>query len=137
MTYRFPARPTSGFTLVEVLVSMTILSIGVMVLGGLLARGARNAGAASALSYQNAMLAAEAARLDAVPFTLLAAGTVCDTSTALPMPRIRCVTIADINAKLKRVSVVITPTDNPLLQPDSVAFERGISGDAVPPLMTP
>jgi prepilin-type N-terminal cleavage/methylation domain-containing protein len=134
---RFRARRTGGFTLVEVLVSMTILSIGVMVLGGLLARGARAAGAASSVTYQTAMLAAEAARLDAVPFTTLAAGTVCDTSTALPMPRIRCITITNINAKLRRVSVVITPTDNPLLQPDSIAFERGISGDAVPPLNTP
>ena len=137
MTYRrIPGGSTHGFTLVEVLVSMTILSIGVLVLGGLLARGARSAGAASAVSYQNAMLAAEAARLDAVPFTTLAAGTVCDTSTALPMPRVRCVTITNINAKLRRVSVVITPTDNPLLQPDSVVFERGISGDAAPPLFT-
>jgi prepilin-type N-terminal cleavage/methylation domain-containing protein len=138
MTYRrTPAHPTHGFTLVEVLVSMTILSIGVLVLGGLLARGARSAGAASAVNYQTAMLAAEAARLDAVPFTTLAAGTVCDTSTALPMPRVRCITITNINDKLRRVSVVITPTGNPLLQPDSVAFERGISGDAVPPLNTP
>jgi len=138
MTYRrFLARPTDGFTLVEVLVSMTILSIGVMVLGGLLARGARSAGAAAAVSYQNAMLAGEAARLDAVPFTTLAAGTTCDASTALPMPRTRCITITDINAKLRRVRVVITPTNNPLLRPDSVVFERGISGDAVPPLSTP
>jgi prepilin-type N-terminal cleavage/methylation domain-containing protein len=139
MTYRrLQVRPTRGFTLVEVLVSMTILSIGVMVLGGLLGRGARNAGAASAVSYQTAMLAAEAARLDAMPFTLLpAAGTVCDTSTALPLPRIRCITLTNINPKLRRVSVVITPTDNPLLQPDSIAFERSISGDASPPLFTP
>jgi hypothetical protein len=84
------------------------------------------------------MLAAEAARLDAMPFTLLpAAGTVCDTSTALPLPRIRCITLTNINPKLRRVSVVITPTDNPLLQPDSIAFERSISGDASPPLFTP
>lgn len=138
MYRRSPVALTRGFTLVEVLVSMTILSIGVMVLGGLLARGARSAGAASAVSYQTAMLAAEAARLDAIPFTLLpAAGTVCDTSTALPMPRIRCITITNINAKLRRVSVVITPTDNLLLQPDSIAFERGISGNPVPPLSTP
>jgi len=138
MTYRsVPGRSPHGFTLVEVLVSITMLSIGVMVLGGLLARGARAAGAASAVSYQNAMLAAEAARLDAVPFTTLAAGTVCDASTALPMPRTRCITIADINPKLKRVSVVITPTGNALLRPDSLAFERGISGDASPPLFTP
>jgi prepilin-type N-terminal cleavage/methylation domain-containing protein len=137
MTYRLPGRATNGFTLVEVLVSMTILSIGVMVLGGLLARGARSAGAAGTLSYQTSMLAAEAARLDAVPFTTLAAGTTCDASTALPMPRNRCITITNINDKLRRVSVVITPTDNPLLQPDSIVFERGISGDAAPPLNLP
>jgi prepilin-type N-terminal cleavage/methylation domain-containing protein len=138
MTYRrFRTSAAHGFTLVEVLVSMTILSIGIMVLGGLLARGARSAGAASAVSYQTAMLAAEAARWDAVPFTALVAGTTCDVSTALPMPRTRCVTITNINPKLRRVSVVVTPTDNPLLQPDSIAFERGISGDAAPPLNLP
>jgi prepilin-type N-terminal cleavage/methylation domain-containing protein len=126
-----------GFTLVEVLVSITILAVGVMALGSLLGRGARSAGAASSLTYQTAVIAAEAARFDAIPFTQLVAGTTCDTTTDLPLPRTRCVTITNINPKLRRVSVVVTPTGNPLLQPDSVVFERSISGDAAPPLFTP
>jgi prepilin-type N-terminal cleavage/methylation domain-containing protein len=131
------ARPTAGFTLIEILVSITILAVGILALGTLMARGARSAGAASSVSYQTTILGAEAARYDAIPFTLLVAGTTCDTATGLPLPRIRCGTVTNINPKLRRVSVVITPTGNPLLRPDSVVFERSISGDAAPPLNTP
>ena len=133
----FPSRnveSAAGFTLIEVLVSVTMLAVGILALGSLMARGARTANAASSVSHQTAVLGAEAARLDAIPFTQLAAGTTCDTVTALPLPRIRCFTVTNINPKLRRVSVVITPTNNPLLQPDSVAFERSISGEAAPPL---
>jgi len=128
------ARQAAGFTLIEILVSVTILSGGILALGTLMGRGARSAGAAAALSYQTTVMGAEAARYDAIPFTLLTAGTTCDTVAAPPLPRIRCATITSINPKLRRVSVVVTPTDNPLLQPDSVVFERSISGDAAPPL---
>ncbi len=129
------ARNARGFTLIEIMVSVTILAIGIMALGTLMARGARSAGAASSLTYQTAVMAAEAAHWDAVPFTALALGTTCDTETALPLPRVRCVTITEINPKLRRVSVVVTPTGDPMLQPDSVVFERSISGSS--PLSTP
>lgn len=128
------ARPAAGFTLIEILVSITILSVGILALGTLMAKGARSAGAASALSYQTTVLGAEAARFDAIPFTLLVAGTTCDTVAAPPLPRIRCGTITNINPKLRRVRVLVTPTNNPLLRPDSIVFERSISGDAAPPL---
>jgi len=138
MSYPSPAgRHVSGFTLVEVLISITILAVGIMALGSLMGRGARAAGAASALTYQTSVMAAEAARFDAIPFTALAAGTTCDTVTTLPLPRIRCGTITNINPKLRRVRILVTPTGNPLLLPDSVVFERSISGDASPPLFTP
>jgi prepilin-type N-terminal cleavage/methylation domain-containing protein len=130
-------RPTAGFTLIEIMVSITILAVGILALGTLMARGARSAGAASSVSYQTTILGAEAARFDAIPFTQLVAGTTCDTVAAPPLPRIRCGTITSINPKLVRVSVVVTPTDNPLLRPDSLVFERSISGDAAPPLNTP
>jgi prepilin-type N-terminal cleavage/methylation domain-containing protein len=127
-------RSSAGFTLIEVLVSVTMLAVGILALGSLMARGARTANAASSVTYQTTVLGAEAARFDAIPFTELAAGTTCDTVATPPLPRIRCVTITNINPKLRRVSVVITPTNNPLLLPDSIAFERSISGEAAPPL---
>ena len=137
MTYPSAGTRRAGFTLVEVLISITILAIGVLALGRLMARSARTANAASSVSYQTTVMAAEAARFDAIPFTQLAAGTTCDTVAGPPLPRIRCVTITNINTKLRRVSVVLTPTNNPLLLPDSLVFERSISGFASPPLSTP
>ena len=137
MTHTNPGNRARGFTLVEILVSVSILSIGVMMLSALMARGARQSGAAAALTYQTTLLAAEAARYDAIPFTSLAAGTTCDTVTTPPLPRIRCGTVTNINPKLRQVRVLVTPTGNPLLRPDSVVFERSISGDAAPPLNLP
>ena len=126
-----------GFTLVEVLVTITLISVGILVLGGMLLRSARAAEAASAISYQTAAMASEVARLDALPFTALAAGTTCDTLAVAQLPRVRCSIVAVVSPKLTRVTVRITAIGNPLIPADSVIFERSISGDVVPPLNTP
>ena len=126
-----------GFTLVEVLVTITLISTGILVLGGMLLRSARAAGAASAISYRTAAMASEVARLDALPFTALAAGTTCDTLAVAQLPRIRCSIVAVVSPKVTRVTVRITAIGNPLVPADSVIFERSISGDVVPPLNTP
>jgi prepilin-type N-terminal cleavage/methylation domain-containing protein len=126
-----------GFTLIEVLVSITILSLSTLALATLLARSSRQATATSASLYQTAALSEEVGRLGAMPFALLAAGTTCVTVTAHPLPHTRCTTITDVSAKRKIVTVKITPSDNPLLSADSTMFERSISGDAAPPLSTP
>lgn len=129
-------RRNHGFTMVEVLVSITVLAVGSLVLGGLLVRASRAAEAASSLSYQTAAMAAEAARLDALPFTALAAGTTCDTTTTAPLPRIRCSTITDLAPDRKVVKIVVTATDNPMVLADSVMFERSVTVP-VNPLNTP
>ena len=130
-------RQRRGFTLVEVLVTITLISTGILVLGGMLLRSARAAEAASAISYQTAAMASEVARLDALPFTALAAGTTCDTLAVAQLPRVRCSIVAVVSPKLTRVTVRITAIGNPLIPADSVIFERSISGDVVPPLNTP
>jgi prepilin-type N-terminal cleavage/methylation domain-containing protein len=126
-----------GFTLVEVLVTITLISTGILVLGGMLLRSARAAEASSAVSYQMAAMASEVARLDALPFTALAAGTTCDTLAVAQLPRIRCSIVAVVSPKVTRVTVRITAIGNPLVPADSVIFERSISGPVVPPLNTP
>jgi prepilin-type N-terminal cleavage/methylation domain-containing protein len=131
------ASPNRGFTLVEVLVSMTVLSLGLALLGALLIRSARQATAASSVVYENAALTKEIGRLGAMPFAALAAGTTCTTVTAHPMPHQICTTITATNPKRKTIKVKVTPSGNPLLKADSTMFERSISGNAVPPLFTP
>jgi prepilin-type N-terminal cleavage/methylation domain-containing protein len=126
-----------GFTLVEVLLAMTILAIGVLVMGGLLTRSARSADATARQAYQAGMMATEAARNDALPFDQLVAGTTCSTTSGAPLPHTLCTTITVLSAKVKQVKVKFTPTSNYLVPADSVMFERSISGPAVPPLNTP
>jgi prepilin-type N-terminal cleavage/methylation domain-containing protein len=137
MIRRRSNRFEGGFTLVEVLISLTVFSLGLVLLGSLLIRSARQATAASSVVYQTAALSAQVGRLGAMPFTALAAGNACDTTAAHPLPRITCTTITDVNPKRKRIKVVVTPTGNTLLSADSTMFERSISGNAVPPLNVP
>jgi prepilin-type N-terminal cleavage/methylation domain-containing protein len=118
-----------GFTLIEVLVSITILAVGILILGGLLTRSVRTAESASASSYQTAVMAAQAARFDAIPFDQLVAGTTCTTVTTLPLSHTQCVTVTNVTPKTRRVSVVVTPTGGAA---DSVVFERSISGNGNP-----
>lgn len=124
-----------GFTMIEVLVSLTVLAVGILVLGGLLVRASRTAEAASTVSYQTADMTTEVARLSALPFNSLVAGTTCDTTTGPPFPRIRCSTITNSSVKVRLVKVKVSP-DNPLMQADSVMFERSKSTETTP-LNTP
>jgi prepilin-type N-terminal cleavage/methylation domain-containing protein len=127
---------TKGFTLVEVLVSMTVLSLGMVALGALLVHSARQATAASSVVYQTAALSEEVGRMGAMPFALLVAGNTCVTLTAHPLPHTRCTTITDVTAKRKTVKITVTPTGNPLLSADSTMFERSVSNTGTP-LNTP
>jgi prepilin-type N-terminal cleavage/methylation domain-containing protein len=127
---------TRGFTLVEVLVSMSVLSLGMVALGTLLMRSARQARVASSAMYQTAALSAEVGRLDAMPFSLLVAGTTCVATTAQPFPHTRCSTITDVTTKIKTVKVKVTPTGNTTLTADSTMIERTVSNTGAP-LNTP
>ena len=134
---RTPTQPIGnarGFTLIEVMVSMTILAVGVLALTSLLVRSSRTAEAASAVSYQTAILATELGRYDAIPFTQLAAGTTCTTSTASPLPHDLCITITNVSANVRQVKVKVTPTGPTTITADSVVFDRSISGYPTNPL---
>src|SRR3954452_7370329 len=102
------AAKTGGFTLVEVLVSMTLLSVGSVALASMLVRATRLAGAAAANSYQTAMVSAEVSRYDATPFELLIVGTTC-TSITSPFQGTNCAASNSRRAKVKQVTLVVPP----------------------------
>ena len=130
-------RPTNdrgsvrGFTLIEVLISVTILAVSTLGLATLLARSTREARLVSMSVYRTAALSEEVSRLGAVPFSSLAAGTTCVTFTAAPFPHTRCSTITSVSAKVMSVKVKITPTATNI-SADSTMFERSTS--VIPPL---
>ncbi|MEO8089857.1 MAG: prepilin-type N-terminal cleavage/methylation domain-containing protein [Gemmatimonadales bacterium] len=130
------SQPIAGFTLVEVMVSMTILSVASLAMGSMLVRSTRAAGATSSAAHQTAAMSGAMARLDVLPFASLTAGTTCVTVTAVEFPYTQCTTINSVSSKVKLVTVVITPSGNLLLQPITTSFKRTISGNGNP-LNTP
>ena len=126
------SQPTGGFTLIEVLVSMTILSVASLAMGTLLVRATQAAGATSSAAHQTAAMSGAVARLDVLPFDALVAGTTCVTVTTVEFPHTECTTINDISSKVKLVTVVVTPSGNVLMQPVTTSFRRTISGNGNP-----
>jgi prepilin-type N-terminal cleavage/methylation domain-containing protein len=125
-----------GFTLVEVLVSITILSVASLSLGTLLFKAARQANATSTASYQTATMAGAAGRFDAMPFDSLTAGTSCVTLTTAPFPNTQCTTVNNVSAKVKTIIIVVTPSGNALMHPDTTIITRTKSVNSNP-LKTP
>jgi hypothetical protein len=106
------------------MVSVTLLSVASLSMGTLLFRAARLATATSAISYQTATLAGTAARLDALPFDALTAGTTCATVTTAPFPYTQCTTINNVSTKVKTIMIIVTPSGNPLMHPDTTLITR-------------
>jgi prepilin-type N-terminal cleavage/methylation domain-containing protein len=132
MTTRSPVTNRAGFTLIEVMVSMTMLSVASLALGTLLFRAARLANATSAGSYQTATLAGAAGRFDALPFDSLAAGTTCLTVTAQPFPHTQCTTVNNVSAKVKTIMIIVTPAGTTLMHPDTTLITRSKSTPSNP-----
>lgn len=134
---RFPhAGSEVGFSLIEALVAMTLLSIVLLSLAPLSFRAAHGAVEANGAAHQTAALTSEVGRLDVLPFESLPVGTTCVTVSTPPFPHTRCTTVNNVSSKRKQVIVVVTPSGNSLLKPDTTIIERTPAGKANP-LNTP
>lgn len=125
MTARAPlARQTGGFTLVEVMVSLVLLSFASVVIGKQMLLAASAARSSGTTLYRTAAITAAVSWLDAMPYDLLTAGTTCTTVATPPFPHTRCTTINDISSKKRQVMVVVTPSGSSLLRPDTTVVVR-------------
>jgi prepilin-type N-terminal cleavage/methylation domain-containing protein len=123
-----PAPRQRGFTLIESMVAVVLLAIASLAMGGVLIRASRTATAAGSTIHATAALSTEVGRMNALPYDQLATGTTCVTVSAQPYPHTRCTTVNSLNAKQHEVIVIVTPSGNPLLVPDTVRFERTKTG---------
>jgi prepilin-type N-terminal cleavage/methylation domain-containing protein len=111
-----------GFSLVEIMVALTITLIVVMALAAGTAAVARMSGNAAGLVRQTASMEEVATSLSVIPWANLPAGTTCDTVTGGGAQR--CVTTTNVNTKTKRFTIIVTPED-PRVPPDTLVVERG------------
>ena len=136
---RFARRPRAtvrpGISLVEVLVALTLLAVVLTSLAGLTVTAGRGAVRVAGGGYREGMLTQEINRLSATPFAALPAAAGCQTVASGPFPHTRCVTVASVNTRLRRVTIIVTPTQ-PGVTPDTVVFDRS-DPPTFNPLSTP
>jgi prepilin-type N-terminal cleavage/methylation domain-containing protein len=123
MTRPHSLSSAAGFSLVEIMVAMLILSITALSLAPLMLRASRTGKSAEAMLYEQAVMSTEVGRLNALPFDALSTGTTCQTVSTSPMAHTRCTTVTSVSSTVYRITVVVTPSGTGL-KPDTVSFDR-------------
>jgi prepilin-type N-terminal cleavage/methylation domain-containing protein len=116
-------RRAAGFTLVEVLIAMSILGAAAAVMVAPLYKYAQRQDVVSFAQARNGLVAQHVNRLTSLPFDSLDSRAGCRTTSTAPLAHTRCVSVAIVSASQKRVTLVIAPT-NTLLRADTVVFDR-------------
>ena len=113
----------AGFTLVEVMVAMCILTVAAAVMVAPLYRYAQRTDLVAFAQARNGVLAQQVNRLTALPFDSLDARVGCVDVTKGPLPYSRCITVTVMSTVQKRVTLILRPA-NASVRPDTVLLDR-------------
>jgi len=106
------------------MIALTILSTVLIALGGLMFQAARHTRQSAAVAYRSAASTSAAAWIQGLPWDSVDTAVGCASDSAGPLSYNRCVTVQNVSAKLKRVTVTITPTGPLIAAPDTVVISR-------------
>jgi prepilin-type N-terminal cleavage/methylation domain-containing protein len=121
-------RNQAGFTLLEIMVAMTLLALALMGVARLNLDLARRFYALSGGAARDAVVTQQVNQFAAMPYDSLKgkAGTI--TVNKPPLPYTRKITVDSLSPKLRRVTIVVTPL-NTVFKPDTVIIERTKPGN--------
>jgi prepilin-type N-terminal cleavage/methylation domain-containing protein len=112
-----------GFSLVETLVGMTLISIAILSVARLDYNVMRRTLDVSRLSYGNASMLRQVNRFVSLNYDSLAAHAGCVTVTTGPTPNTACATVTTPSTGVKQVTIVMTLT-GVTARPDTVIVQR-------------
>jgi prepilin-type N-terminal cleavage/methylation domain-containing protein len=112
-----------GFSLVETLVGMTLISIAILSVARLDYNVMRRTLDVSRLSYGNATMLRQVNRYVSINYDSLDTHMGCVTVTTGPTPNTACATLTTPSTGVKRVTIVMTLT-GVTARPDTVIVER-------------
>ena len=123
-----------GFTLVETLATLALLSFIVVVLGPMLVRVSRQSTGVTATQHRTAALVGAASRAMAVPTDEVLTGCTSDATPSYQHSL--CTAVVDTLPGLRRVRLIVTPVDSLLSGPDTVTLYR-VNEQLTNPFNTP
>jgi prepilin-type N-terminal cleavage/methylation domain-containing protein len=120
-----------GFTLMEVLMALSILVAGAAVMVVPLYQYSKRMNGVGLIQLRNGVLAQQVGRLTALPFDSLATRAGCTSIPLSPIPHTRCVTLTAVSTSQTRLTLLLTPVST-LVRPVSVVFDRSRVSSANP-----
>ena len=118
-----PRLSNAGFSLIGVVVSMSILSVGLMGLAGLTAASARRAAGVGHLNRVAQTMTQQVNRIGAMPYDSLTLGVSCRAMSSNGFDYTRCMRVDSLDMRVKRITLVITPA-NTFYRPATEIFQR-------------
>jgi hypothetical protein len=126
----------SGVGLVEILVTISILSIVMLALGSLMFQATRDLNHSGGVAYRSAAQQSALTWATALPWDSLHStpgGPVgCITDTVGQLVYNRCATLQTVSGKVRRLTITVTPTGLLLPMPDTVVVDRNMPTQASP-----
>ncbi len=115
------------------MIALSILTVVLIMLGGLMFQVGVQTRRSAALSYRSAALQQADAWIESIPWDSLdtVLGLGCTTDTTGQLVYARCATVTD-TLGLKRVTVVISPEGNLITVPDTLVKDRARPRSALP-----
>lgn len=116
-------RNERGFSLIEMLVAITLLALCLVGVAQVTFVMARRAYANSGGQARGAILSQQVNQFAAMPFDALVARVGMDTVLNPSMPYVRAVQVDSLSQTLLRVTIVVTPL-NSVFKPDTLVLQR-------------
>ncbi len=122
----------NGFSLVEVMIALTIMSVVLIALGGLMFQVAQQSRSSAANTYRTAAAQKAAAHIQTLPWDSIDGASGCTADSSGLMAYDRCISVITANAKTKQVTVVISPTGLLTALPETLLVVRAKSRPVTP-----
>jgi prepilin-type N-terminal cleavage/methylation domain-containing protein len=117
------ARSDAGFSLIEVVVSLTLLSVVLTSLAGLMFQASRRANGVSGLTPLFEAATQQVNWVSVLPYDTLPLGSSCKVINNSGFSYTRCVQVDSVQVKVKRITLTITPA-NTTIKPVTEVFLR-------------
>jgi prepilin-type N-terminal cleavage/methylation domain-containing protein len=117
--------PESGFTLLEIAISLVMFAIVLGSLGRTSIRMIHTSSLSGTALMRNAEMSRQVNRLEALRWDSLPSRAGCATFSGAALPHQRCVTVTALTGTRTQVTVIITPTVASI-RPDTATFERAM-----------
>ena len=127
-------RDRRGITLIEVIVALSILSIVLIALGGLMFQVGRQTHRSAATTYRAAAVQEAASWLEGLSWDSSASAIIsgCTADSSGLMAYDRCTTVIDSTPRLRKVTVVVVPTGTFATPPETLIVYRNRARSASP-----